>query len=164
MTRYSAPSRAFSWLPVIILVALTLFAGPARAADETDEKQAVIAANTAFYKAFRNSDLDALDALWAKETKVSVIHPGWNAIFGRDKVMASWRRIIDSGGAPPIYPEQPVVLFRDSSAVVLCYEKTGNSYLVATNIFVLEGGAWRMIHRHAGPAPAASEVFKGDPV
>lgn len=164
MTRYPAPTRAFIWLPALFLAALALIVGPALAAAGTDEKQAVIAANSAFYKAFRESDLEALDALWAKKTKVSVIHPSWNAIFGREKVMASWQRIIDSGGAPPIQPVEPVVLFRDSSAVVLCYEKTGTSYLVATNIFVLEDGAWRIIHHHAGPAPAAGERFKGDPV
>lgn len=164
MTYCPAPSRVFGYLLAIFAVVLTLQMGPARAADDLAEKQAVIAANEAFYKAFRESDLSALDALWAKKNKVSVIHPGWNAIYGRDKVMSSWQRIIDSGGAPPIHPVQPVVLFRDSSAVVLCYEKTGNSYLIATNIFVLEDGAWRLIHHHAGPAPAASEVFKGDPV
>jgi len=164
MTCYPAPSRAFSWLLALFLIVIVLLAGPSHAADETEGKQAVIAANAAFYKAFRESDLEALNTLWAKKTKVSVIHPGWNTIYGREKVMASWQRIIDSGGAPPIQPVEPVVLFRDSSAVVLCYEKTGNSYLVATNIFVLEDDAWRIIHHHAGSAPAAGELFKGDPV
>lgn len=164
MTNYRAPSHFFASLLAIILVALTLHTGPASAAEETREKQAVIAANASFYMAFREKDLEAMDAIWAKKTKVSVIHPGWNAIFGRDKVMSSWQNIIDSGGAPKIDPVQPVVLFRDHSAVVLCYEKVGNSYLVATNIFVLEDSAWRIIHHHAGPAPAANELFKGDPV
>ena len=146
-----------------ILATVALQTSPVSAADD-GQKHAVISANAAFYKTFRDSDLEALDALWAKKTKVSVIHPGWNTIYGHEKVIASWRRIIDSGGAPPNQPVDPVVLFRDSSAVVLCYEKTGNSYLVATNIFVLEDGAWRIIHHHAGPAPAAGELFKGDPV
>jgi len=164
MTRYPAPSRAIIWVLALMFVALTLQSSPARAADNTDEKLAVIAANRAFYKAFRESDLEALDALWAKKAKVSVIHPGWNAIYGREKVMASWQRIIDSGGVPQIYPVQPAVLFLDSSAVVLNYEKIGKSYLVATNIFVLEDGAWRIFHHHAGPAPTADKLFKGDPV
>jgi len=163
MTRYPAPTRAFIWLLTLLFVALVIQTGRARAADHLEDKLAVLAANKAFYKAFRESDLDAMDTLWAKRTKVSVIHPGWNAIFGREKVMASWQHIIESGGAP-IYPVQPVVLFRDSSAVVLCYEKTGTLYLVATNIFVQEDGEWRIIHHHAGPAPMADKLFKGDPV
>lgn len=164
MTCNPGPVRVFTSLLALFIIALTLQSGPARAADDFSEKLAVIAANKAFYKAFRESDLDTLDALWAKDTKVSVIHPGWNAIIGREKVMHSWQRIIESGGAPPIYPVQPVVLFRDTSAVVLCYEKTGDSYLVATNIFVQEDGKWRIIHHHAGPAPNANALFKGDPV
>jgi ketosteroid isomerase-like protein len=164
MTNYCAPSRFFASLLAMVLIALTLQTGLASAAEETREKQAVIAANAAFYRAFRDKDLEAMDAVWAKKAKVSVIHPGWNAIFGRDKVMGSWQSIIDSGGAPKIESVQPVVLFRDNSAVVLCYEKVGDSYLVATNIFVLEDSAWRIIHHHAGPAPAANELFKGDPV
>ena len=48
----------------------------------------------AFYVAFRDKDLDAMDAIWAKKTKVSVIHPGWNTLVGRDEVMSSWHRII----------------------------------------------------------------------
>ena len=121
-------------------------------------------ANEAFYVAFRNKDLDAMDAVWAKKTKVSVIHPGWNTLVGRDEVMASWHRIIKSGGAPEIHAIQPIVLLREASAVVLCYEKTDGSYLTATNVFVLEDGMWRMIHHHAGPAPTAGRLFRGNPI
>ena len=69
MNRYPAPSRAFIWVLALMFVALTLQSSPARATDNTDEKLAVIAANRAFYKAFRESDLEALDALWAKKPK-----------------------------------------------------------------------------------------------
>lgn len=163
MTQNRTRARIFAGLVTAFLMALFLETGPGRSADDNGQKQAVIAANEAFYKAFREQNIEAMDVVWAKKAKVSVIHPGWNAIFGREEVMTSWRRIIESGGAPNISSVQPVVLFRDNSAVVLCYEKADGSYLTATNIFVLEDGAWRMIHHHAGPAPAAHELFKGDP-
>ena len=135
----------------------------ARSAEPNTEKRAVIAANTAFYKAFREEDVEAMDGLWARSVEASVIHPGWNGIVGRGDVMRSWRNIIVSGGAPKVFPQRPVVTIHAGTATVLCYEKIDNAYLVATNIFVKEDGAWRLIHHHAGPAPTAGTLFEGDP-
>jgi len=151
---------------LVLIFAITVFqSGQAgAAAEDPTQKRAVLAANAAFYQAFSDKDLDAMDAIWAKKAKVSVIHPGWNTLVGRDEVMASWHRIISSGGAPKIESVQPIVLLRNQSAVVLCYEKADNSYLTATNVFVLEDGTWRMIHHHAGPAPSAGALFKGKPI
>ena len=151
-------------LLALAFVALLSQAGHAVAAGDVAKKRAVLAANEAFYVAFRDKDLDAMDAIWAKKTKVSVIHPGWNTLVGRDEVMSSWHRIIKSGGAPEIHAIQPIVLLNGPTAVVLCYEKTDNSYLAATNVFVQEDGAWRMIHHHAGPAPTAGQVIRGKPI
>lgn len=135
----------------------------ARSDDLKTETRAVVAANTAFYKAFREEDVEAMDGLWARSVEASVIHPGWNGIVGRGDVMRSWRNIIVSGGAPKIFPQKPVVTVHGDTATVICYEKIDDSYLVATNIFVKEKGAWRLIHHHAAPAPTAGTLFKGDP-
>ena len=159
----ASPFRLLRQFAVIVALVL-IHLHPASAQSIDEKKQAVIAANEAFYVAFRSKDLDAMDAIWAKKTKVAVIHPGWNTLVGRDEVMASWHRIIASGGAPKIESVQPIVLLRNDSAVVLCYEKADNSYLAATNVFVLEDGDWRMIHHHAGPAPSASKLFRGKPI
>jgi hypothetical protein len=35
--------------------------------------------------------------------------------------------------------------------MVVCRELVGGSALVATNLFVLEGGRWRLFHHHSGP-------------
>ena len=53
------------------------------------------------------------------------------------------------------------MIFAGSSAYVICYEKVTNGVLIATNIFVREDGAWRMIHHHAGQTSA--QVLKGQP-
>ena len=54
------------------------------------EHAAVNFANEAFYVAFSTRDLEAMDALWARQAPVTCIHPGWNALTGRDAVMESW--------------------------------------------------------------------------
>ncbi len=67
----------------------------------TDEDE-VLAANAAFYSAFAASDAKAMDAVWARRAPVACVHPGWEALVGRDRVMESWRRILRDGGASPI--------------------------------------------------------------
>jgi hypothetical protein len=39
------------------------------------------------------------------------------------------------------------------TAIVTCYEGGSDepAHLAATNVFVLEDEAWRMVHHHAGP-------------
>ena len=41
------------------------------------DEQAVLLANEAFYRAFTDRDEEAMRELWAVETEVVCIHPGW---------------------------------------------------------------------------------------
>jgi ketosteroid isomerase-like protein len=109
----------------------------------------VLAANRQFYEAFRGENYGAMDALWSRVAPVACIHPGWPALVGRELVMRSWRGILASG-APPIRAEGARVHRLGDVAYVLCEEVVPGSRLVATNVFVLESGAWRMVHHHAG--------------
>ena len=43
----------------------------------------VLAANAAFYEAFDQRDMDAMERLWANQVPVCCIHPGWGPLFGR---------------------------------------------------------------------------------
>ena len=110
----------------------------------------VLAANRAFYEAFRGEDLDAMETLWARAAPVACVHPGWPPLVGRDEVMESWQGILSSG-APPIRAESASVQRLGDVAYVLCYEVVPGGRLIATNVFVREDGAWRMVHHHAGP-------------
>ena len=119
------------------------------------EEERVIAANEAFYKAFTNHDMAAMEAVWSKTDEIAVIHPGWPVLSGRLHVMDSWRNILGHGGAPQSIEgidAQPYVF--SETAFVICYEDLGGTYLIATNVFVREDGEWRMVHHQAGPAPA----------
>src|SRR5262249_40399244 len=108
-------------------------------------------ANEAFYDAFADADLDALDALWAERASVSCIHPGWDALYGRDEVMASWRAILSGERSPDVVCLDPVVHLYGETAVVICGEAIGEHVLIATNVFVREDGQFRICHHHAGP-------------
>ena len=119
-----------------------------------DERQPVAAANRAFYKAFADRDFAAMDGLWAKNSPVACIHPGWPPIFQREHVMASWRGILGNAEQSQVTCADERVLVNGDTAIVICTEKVAASALVATNVFVREDGVWRMIHHQAGPRPA----------
>ena len=114
----------------------------------------VLAANAAFYAAFAHRDATAMDDLWAREAPVACLHPGWEPLLGRDSVVASWRRILRGGGAPPsIRCEQPQAYLSGEAAWVICAEVVPGGVLAATNVFVHERGKWRMAHHHSSPLP-----------
>ncbi len=117
------------------------------------ENEAVLFANEAFYRAFADGDLAAMDAVWASAAPVACIHPGWNLLDGRKAVMASWRAILDNPKRPDISSVGGAVKVYGDTAVVTCYETVGGGYLVATNIFIREAGAWKLVHHQAGPTP-----------
>jgi len=123
----------------------------------TDEDEA-LAANAAFYSAFAASDAERMDGIWARKAQVACVHPGWEVLSGRDAVMESWRRMFETGGAPPILCERPVVHLLGPAAFVTCFERVPGATLVATNLFVREDGEFRMVHHHAGPLTRMAPV------
>jgi ketosteroid isomerase-like protein len=113
----------------------------------------VRAANEAFYVAFVRGDLAAMDAVWSRDPQVTCTHPGWDVLRGRDEVMASWAAILGNPGRPRIKASDVHVIVRGDMAMVICHEHVPGARLAATNVFVREGGGWRMLHHHAGMAP-----------
>ena len=120
------------------------------------DEAAVLAVNEAFYRAFATHDVAAMDAVWSKETPVACIHPGWNALHGREAVLESWTAILTAPGSPQIRFEEPRAFVLGPSAYVICREVLAQQVLlIATNVFAREQGGWRMVHHHAGPAGQA---------
>ncbi len=119
------------------------------------DTDAVLFANEAFYQAFAERDIEAMEELWSGEAPVSCIHPGWGAIFGREEVMRSWVAIITSEGAPRITCHGAVASLYGDTAFVVCFENLGENVLIATNVFVREGHIWKIVHHQAGPTSAA---------
>ena len=117
----------------------------------TADREAALFANDAFYNAFAKRNMAAMEELWALEAPVAVIHPGWQAVTGREDVMESWQAILEGPNPPDITCHGASAHLCGDFAYVLCYERVGGGFLVATNLFVREHGAWRMVHHQAGP-------------
>ncbi len=118
------------------------------------DEAAVLFVNEEFYRAFAGHDIRAMDALWSRQSPVTCIHPGWEALSGRDTVMDSWAAILTSRTAPSIVCHTPRAFVFGTVAYVVCYESVDGGSLVATNVFVRENDGWKMVHHQAGASPA----------
>ena len=116
---------------------------------------AALAANEAFYRALGAADAGAMDAIWARRAPVTCLHPGWSLLSGREAVLASWAGILGNPNQPRIVGGgASVALLGDGAALVLCREVVSGAPLYATNVFVREDGAWRLVHHQSGPVMA----------
>jgi ketosteroid isomerase-like protein len=123
----------------------------------TSQDSAILRANETFYRAFSAGDYAAMSRLWAEHAPVSCLHPGLPALLGRESVLESWRQILLQSAQIPMRCDHARVMLLGESAIVTCYEGNGDepAHLAATNVFVREGDAWRMVHHHAGPLARA---------
>jgi len=114
-------------------------------------------ANEAFYLAFAEGDFPAMEQVWSQRESLVCIHPGWSALLEREAILASWQAILGN-------PEQPKISYYGARAVpmgncvaVICYEELPGSVLVATNVFVEEGGRPRLVQHQSGPCGSPPE-------
>lgn len=117
--------------------------------------EAVLAANAAFYSAFNERDTASMDVIWARRAAVSCIHPHGNLLTSREQVMASWFAMLANPAQGKIVVGGEVVSVRGEVAMVACREFVAGTPVVATNLFVLEDGHWRMAHHHGSPVALA---------
>lgn len=122
------------------------------------EHAAVLFANDAFYLAFASRDFQAMDEIWAAETQVTCIHPGWNPLSGREEVMESWEAILSGPTTTNIICKNSTVRVFGDLACVICHEVLEQGFLVATNLFISEDGQWKIIHHQAGAAPPQEDT------
>lgn len=125
---------------------------------------AVLAANRAFYAAFRRRDIKAMAALWSVQGPIACIHPGWPPLTDRDHVMQAWREILRNPDSPDIQIRgDEALLLGPTVAMVVLVEVIGGQGLAATNILVLEDGEWRLCHHQASPMAAPFERVEAGP-
>ena len=128
---------------------------------KTEEKEAVEAANLAFYRALESQEIERLEELWAHENWVRCIHPGWDLIAGWQRVRESWLRIFEGAQKMRISPTDVTIQVEGSLAWVTCTENItvfdsasfDTAQAAATNLFALRDGRWLMVHHHASPIP-----------
>jgi len=126
--------------------------------DEHDALAAQVgAANRAFYRAFADGDLSAMEAVWSHGAHVRCVHPGWPMLEGWERVRASWARILAGpDGNLGIIVGDVQVRATGDVAWVACVERLSASDLdtamIATNVFERDGaGVWHMVQHHASP-------------
>ena len=112
-------------------------------------EDAVLAAQSAFYAAFNGRDLKGMEALWARHTPVSCVHPGWNLLSGREAVLESWQAILQNPSQPRVVDAAERTQVLGEVALVVGRELVAGSPIAATNVFVREEGAWKILHHHA---------------
>lgn len=120
------------------------------------DRKAVLAANAVFCRAFSNRDPAAMGDVWSQSAPVSCVHPGWEPLYGRKSVLASWQRILTNPATPDIAIRAPKATVMDNTAIVICYEIVSKTVLVATNFFIREGTAWKVVHHQATLTALAS--------
>ena len=115
------------------------------------EADALLAANLEFYQAFTSHDLAGMERVWAAETPVLCLHPGWELLRGRAAVLESWRQILSNPEAPHVVVHDDQAFLFGEVGIVTCEEELDGGSLAATNMFVKEQGRWCLVHHQASP-------------
>lgn len=126
---------------------------PLLAEFDDDERDAVLAANRAFYRAFNDRDAAAMDQIWAQTGSVICLHPGQPALHDRAEIMARWRAIMKHPEAPRVRCTEEWVVGRPGLALVICREVLPDGQLMASNLYVRASDGWHMASHHSGPVP-----------
>lgn len=116
----------------------------------TDTAQQVLFSNEAFYLAFSQKDMAAMDAIWSRNSPVVCVHPGWRRLTDRAEIMNSWRRILENPDQPGMDFLEPLVHDYGAMMLVTCYEALPNGVCLASNGFVYENERWQMVLHHSG--------------
>jgi len=126
------------------------------------DREAVLEANRAFYRAFESLDIDEMAEVWLKEPNIVCIHPGWPKLSGWGPVMESWARIFDSAFEMKFELDEIEVLVSGDIAVAVIgenitqsgYEGRAQSRVLATNVFQRAGNKWWLVIHHGSPVIA----------
>lgn len=128
-------------------------------------------AEEAFYRAFAHADLDAMMAVWNDTDAVECIHPRGERLRGLAAVGESWRQIFAAAPRVRIGIEEQSYTQSANLAVHVVTEvidvadpDAQTARVIATNVFQLTHGGWRLILHHGSPAtvtqPLASASAK----
>ena len=119
-------------------------------------------AETAFYDAFERADVAAMMAVWAESDDIVCIHPQGPRLAGFEAVRESWAQIFAGGAQLRVrtteerrFDSQTLAVHNVIELVAAAGGESEPTSVMATNVFELTEGGWRMIVHHATPAPEA---------
>jgi len=122
------------------------------------DRDDVLQANAAFYRAFEKKDLEAMTAIWSQGLSSLCVHPGRDALKGWDAIRNSWQQIFKNTRYLEIDIDVISVEISGDLAYVVLVEKVlqiGEDRLeaksMATNIFERMADRWYLVHHHGSP-------------
>ncbi len=123
------------------------------------DRELILAANQAFYRAFEKKDLEAMEAVWSKGMGCLCIHPGRDALKGWSDIRESWDRIFQNTRYLEIDTDVLTLEVSGDLAYVVLIEhvlqisdgRRLEAQSMATNGFERMAGSWYMIHHHGSP-------------
>lgn len=144
------------------LVPLLLMAFVAVSA-HADDRADVLAANTQIEQAFSKLDVKAIEATWAQNESVSVIHPASKApLLGWEAVQKSYADHPARYKDFSVVMDNPQITINGNVAWVIGIEKVyahrANGEVLdisalTTNIFEKRSDKWLLVHHHASRMP-----------
>ena len=123
------------------------------------DREAVLAANEAFYRAFSQKDLSVMSLVWWQGTTSLCIHPGGQALTGWESIRASWESIFKNTDSLEIETEIIKAEIDQALAYVVVRETVLQSsrgrklkaQSMATNIFQKMAQRWNLVSHHGSP-------------
>lgn len=154
------------------MVAVTLDE-PGSGALSSDGK-AVAEANQSFYEAFEARNVDAMSAIWEHSDRTACTHPGWPTLKGWGQILASFGSIFERTPFIQFFlTEQRIEVIGDVAWVVVeenvlqahtthggrvAESLLGDATAEALNVFVRQGGVWKMVVHHASAVSGIDDV------
>jgi ketosteroid isomerase-like protein len=138
-------------------------------AKRIEEREAVERVNQAFYDSVETGDLDALERVLLDGPlagSVTVVHPGWPVLRGRDHVLRSYALIMANTDYMQFFLTDIEVTVTEETALVSCTEnilsggpaepdgsagELVGGLVVATNVFRRTPDGWRLWSHHGSP-------------
>lgn len=125
------------------------------------------AAESAFYEAFEQGDLEAMMAVWMDD-QIICIHPMGTLLSGPQAIRSSWQQLFTN--FKPMHFQNQIQHQSNSSNLSVCVvieniylqgDSTPRPPILATNVYRKTDSGWRMCVHHASPAvikPGASDT------
>ena len=127
-------------------------------------------AENAFYEAFERADLALMMAVWAERDDVVCIHPTGPRLLGFEAVRESWVQIFSGGSQLRVratevkrYDGQNVAVHSVVEVLTAPGAQGTPQSVLATNVYELGDGGWRMVVHHATPMPEAPAAASDEP-
>lgn len=115
-------------------------------------------AEAGFYDALARGELKTMLSVWADADDIVCVHPGAERLQGRNAVTESWRAMF-AGQAGLRFERHDVQITREEGLSIhslherIYVDDQMVGLTVATNIYRLQDGGWRMLMHHASPVP-----------